>query len=314
VLSDLQHTFGAVVDKLHGWLEALVIMLPNLVAAVVVVLLFYLAARLVGRLAGRVVDRTSSRRSLQNLIVGVVKLAVLVVGLVVALNILQLEKAVLSVLAGVGVIGLAIGFAFQDIAANFMAGVLLMLRRPLKVGDIVESNGFFGRVDLINLRNTAIVTPEGQLVLVPNKEVFQQPLTNFSRSGERRLTLEVGVSYGEDLERVRRVALGAMGGVEQRDTSREVELYYTGFGDSSINFELRVWLCSPEQREYYATRSAAVMALKAAFDEQAISIPFPIRTLDFGIKGGAPLRAMLGDDNGDGRRKGRRNADQHAAL
>lgn len=308
MLTDIHQTFGAVLDKLQGWLEALVIMLPNLVAAIVVVALFYLAAKLVGGLAGRVLDKASSRRSLQNLGVGIAKLAVLVVGLVVALNILKLEKAVLSVLAGVGVIGLAIGFAFQDIAANFMAGVLLLIRRPLKVGDIVESNGFFGEVDLINLRNTAIKTPDGQMVLIPNKEVFQSPLTNYSVTGERRVTLGVGVSYGEDLERVREVALDAVSRVEERDTDREVELYFTEFGDSSINLELRIWLRSPEQQEYFTTRSAAVTAIKAAFDERDITIPFPIRTLDFGIKGGAPLHTMLEVEGNGAQAASRRRA------
>ena len=119
------------------------------------------------------------------------------------LSILQLDKAVTSILAGAGIIGLALAFAFQDIAANFISGIFISFRKPIKLGDVVKINDYMGKVEQINLRDTIILTFQGQMVIIPNKDVFQSPIENYSLLGRRRLDLVVGVSYGDDLEKVK---------------------------------------------------------------------------------------------------------------
>jgi len=113
------------------------------------------------------------------------------------LSILKLNTAVTSILAGAGIIGLALAFAFQDIAANFISGIFISFRRPLRVGDIVKVKDYMGKVEEINLRDTILRTFQGQTVIIPNKEVFQNPIENFSRLGKRRIDLWIGVSYGK---------------------------------------------------------------------------------------------------------------------
>ncbi len=290
---NLNEATSAALERVVGWAEALVANLPNFAAAVLVVVGFWLLARLARSLAGRLLGRVSDHANLNRLLATLGYGAVLATGLFVALGILNLDKTVTSLLAGVGIIGLALGFAFQDTAENFIAGILLSVRRPFADHDIIETNGHMGTVERITLRTTVLRTFAGQIVHVPNSEVFQNPLVNFSRAGTRRVEIAVGVSYDDDLEEAKRIAVEAVEQIESRDRSRDVELFYEEFGGSSINFKVRFWIDFAKQVEYLAARSEGIMRIKRAFDENGISIPFPIRTLDFGSEGGRMLSEAL---------------------
>lgn len=288
----MQDTFDQLVDKLEGWGNELVLMLPNLGAALLVLVGFWILSRLASKVVCNVVGRITKQETLVNLVGRLVKFIVLCVGFIIALQVLNLDKAATTFLAGAGIIGLALGFAFQDLSANFIAGVALAIRRPMRIGDLVETNGVFGTVKHVRLRTTDLHTPEGQVVIIPNRKIFEEILTNFSTLGRRRIDLEVGVSYGDDLDKVRQVTLEAVTGLN-RLSSTEVELFFEEFGDSSINFVVRFWVAFARQPDYLKARSDAVMAIKAAFDQNGITIPFPIRTLDFGMVGGEKLEEHL---------------------
>jgi small conductance mechanosensitive channel len=189
---------------------------------------------------------------------------------------------------------LALGFAFQDLAVNFIAGVFMAVRKSFRIGDIIESNGFMGKVTEISLRSTKVLTFQGQKIVIPNRLIFENPLSNYS-TGQRRIDLGVGVSYGDDLQKVEDVTLQAVKNLSIHDVNRPVDLYYEGFGDSSINFIIRFWVEFKQQPDFLKARSEAIKAIKAAYDAEDITIPFPIRTLDFGIKGGEKLDAMLSE-------------------
>lgn len=163
----------------------------------------------------------------------------------------------------------------------------------LAIGHLVETNGVIAAVEEIDMRATILRTAQGQIVRIPNKEVFETKLINYSLSGERRVDVEVGVSYGEDLERVRKVAIDAVREMAACDPDREPDLIYTGFGDSSISLTVRFWVNFKGNSDYLTARDAAIVAIKKAFDASDIAIPFPIRTLDFAIKGGGRLRTEL---------------------
>jgi small-conductance mechanosensitive channel len=268
-------------------------MLPNLVVALLIMIVFYVAGRLMRRVVTNLLGRVTRNRSVISLLESIVGISIVLIGFFIALGVLKLDDAVTSLLAGAGIIGLALGFAFQNIASNFIAGVVLSVRHPFGVGDIIQSNDYFGTVEQLNLRSTILSTPTGQIVFIPNKMVFENPLENFTKNGQRRIELKCGVSYGDDLEKARKVAIEAVEGLNNYDSSRNVELYYCEFGDSSVNFMIRFWIQYRKQQDYWTACSEAVMAIKKAFDEHDIMIPFPIRTLDFGIRGGQDLGAML---------------------
>jgi small-conductance mechanosensitive channel len=296
---DFNKVYDKVISKLEEWLETLLLMLPNIGVAIIIVIIFFILGRLFKKLSGKVLNKISDHTTINNLISKIVFIIIFSAGFFIALGVLKLDKAVTSLLAGVGIIGLALGFAFQDMAANFMSGIAIAIKQPFKVNDIIESNNFFGTVKKISLRTTDILTPQGQIVLIPNKEVFQKPLINYSVTGERRVDLKVGISYGDDLEKVKKVASDAVKNIPNQDASKEPEIFFEEFADSSINFVIRVWIRFQRNRDYKRAVSEVIEKVKKAFEENDIMIPFPIRTLDFGIKGGKNLSEMMKGDSGE---------------
>ena len=268
-------------DKLLGWLHEGVAILPNLIVAVIVMAIFQLASKLISSFIDRVLHRHTENSAVAKLISTTVRLMILFFGLFTALGILNLEETVGSLLAGAGVLGLAIGFAFQEIAANFFSGILIALRKPFSPGDIVQIDTFIGRVRDLTLRTTNIVTFDGLEVLIPNKDMFTKPVTNLTSLPGRRIQLEVGIAYSSNLGEVERVTLAALESIEGRLPDRPVEFYYTTFGDSAINFKVLIWIQYPEGNWMQVTTHQAIIAIKEAFDTNGISIPFPVRTLSF---------------------------------
>jgi small conductance mechanosensitive channel len=282
-----------VYENLKGWAYAFLLKVPNILLAVLIVVVASLASRRIGKLFGRVLRRVAHNELINSLVSKIVTLSTFLLGLLIALSILGLDKTVTSLLAGVGVIGIALGFAFQDIASNFMAGIMISLQRPCDVGDLVRTGNFTGRVEKISLRATTIRTFQGPLVIIPNKDIIQGALTNFTRTAERRVELRVGVSYDDDLEKVREKAIEAVSPITSRKTDREIEVYFEEFDDSSINLVLWMWVDYHNERDFVAARSEAIMRIKAAFERAHITIPFPIRTLDFAAKGATTVREAL---------------------
>jgi small conductance mechanosensitive channel len=279
---DVETALSSAWAKVTEWTFGLIESLPNIIAALVVLLVFWGLARIVRKVVAKLVDRFAHQPEINRLVAAGAYLAVLAVGVVLALGTLNLDKTVTSLLAGAGILGLALGFAFQDIAENFIAGVVLNVQDQFAEGDVIETNEFMGIVERVELRATTVRTFEGQRVIIPNSMVFKNPLINYSQAGRRRVDIAVGVAYGDDLAEARRVALDAVKALDFVDIDRPVELFYEEFGDSSINFSLRFWIDFRTQVDYLGARSEAIMAIKAAFDEHGITIPFPIRTLDFG--------------------------------
>jgi small conductance mechanosensitive channel len=291
---DFSGVWSKLALKLEGWLEGVVVMLPNAVLSLLVVFVSAWVARWVERGVRGILLRVSSNRPISRLLGTAARVTVILLGVFVALGMMRLDKTVTSLLAGIGVVGIALGFAFQDIAANFMSGFIVALRRPFDVGDMVEVNGRLGRIKAIELRATELETLDGLSVLVPNRDVFQHAIVNFTKTPCRRLELSVGTAYADDMEKVRAVVIEALQDVPKRDLDRDVEVFFESFGDSSIDFLVHIWLSASDQPSWLHARSEAMIAIKKAFDRKGITIPFPIRTLDFGAKvvGGERIDAM----------------------
>ncbi|WP_206028651.1 mechanosensitive ion channel family protein [Thalassoroseus pseudoceratinae] len=288
----MQKIQSLLTEELQSWFELAVKNLPNLAVALIVFVIFYFLAKITARVFGKVVAKITSSESVQNLLTSIVKISVIVVGLFIALGILDLDKTVTSLLAGAGVIGLALGFAFQDITANFISGILIAFNKPYRMGDIVEVGDYLGKVTSIDLRTTTITTFQGIEALVPNRMLFTDPIKNYTNIPERRIDLAVGVSYGDDLSKVEAVLLEGLQDLPNRLKTKDIDVFFTGFGGSSIDLEVRIWVQYSDHRSYLVTRSEAIKLVKTIFDDNDIMIPFPIRTLDFGIRGGEKLSEM----------------------
>ena len=293
--SEFNDAYDIVIGKVEDWVQTFFEMLPNFVVALFVLILFYVLGKVARKVINNLLSKVTANRTITSLLETIIGISILGIGVFIALSVLQLDGAVTSLLAGAGIIGLALGFAFQDIASNFISGVILSIRHPFGIGDIIETNEFYGTVIKLNLRNTIIKTVTGQIVYIPNKRVFENPLQNYTLTGLRRIDLACGISYGDDLENVRKVTTSAVNMVENVLSEKGIEFYYDEFGNSSINFKIRFWVKFRTNPDFWEARSEAIMAIKKAFDENDIMIPFPIRTLDFGIRGGEKLDGMLAD-------------------
>lgn len=275
----MQEFFNAITETLSMWAEVILRHLPDVLLAIVIIVISVMVARMARRGARKFMARIHESESLQHLAAVVTHVFVILVGLAIALSVLDLGKAVTSLLAGAGIVGIAIGFAFQDLIANFIAGFMLAINKPLEVGDFIETNDFLGTVVEIDLRTTTIYTPQGERVMIPNKDILQNPLRNYTSVIKRRIDITCGVSYNDDLARAQEVAIQAIEALDGLDENEEVDCIFTEFGDSAINFKVRLWIPVEGKYDYLTMQSRAIMALKTAFDQEGISIPFPIRTI-----------------------------------
>ncbi len=283
---DLQKAWDLIKSKMEVWMEAFIKLLPNLLIAAIIIVVGIIVAKKLSNLIGKLIRKIWNNSAVINLFESVIRLTLFGIVIFTALSILNLDKVVTTILAGAGLLGLGLAFAFQDIAANFISGIFISFRKPLHLGDIVKVKGYLGKVLEINLRDTVLKTFQGEYVIIPNKEIFQNAIENYSMLGKRRVDLNVGVSYGDDLEKVKRITFEALKGIPNLSKEEETSLFFNKFGDSSINFVVRIWVNTPEQPAFLEVTSEAIIRIKKAFDANNISIPFPIRTLDFGIKGG----------------------------
>jgi|SRR5699024_464498 len=291
--AETKHAYSILSDKLQSWTHEAIGLIPNLVVALIILVLFYAIGWLIRKLVSRGLNRITKNEAVVSLLESITGIIIVAIGCFIALAVLQLEGAVTTLLAGAGVVGLAMGFAFQASIENFISGVILSFRYPFGIGDIIECKDYYGYVHKINLRSTIIRNAQGYLIHIPNKMVLNSPFINYTWNHERRVDLKCGVSKGDDLEKVKEVAINAIESIDNYNKERDVELYFTEFGESSMDFVVRFWVQFYKNPDWLSARSNAIMALRMHFDANDISTPFPIRTLDFGIKGGENLSKML---------------------
>jgi small conductance mechanosensitive channel len=270
-------SFNTAVNKITEWIDTFIGHIPNMAVAIIVFILFFLFARLTKRWVERLFDQSSKNDVIKNLFTGLVYYCVLGLGVFIILEVLNLKTAVTSLLAGVGIVGIALGFAFQDIAANFLSGIILAYRKPFDILDIVQMGEYTGIVAQINIRDTVIKTFQGQEVVIPNRSVIQNPIINYTVLGERRIDLTFRASFQEDLSLIKKLTLQALQPIEQIIRKEEVNFAYTEFGHSFIHFEIRFWVKYQHENDFINTRTKAIMEIKNTLDDNNISIPFEIR-------------------------------------
>ena len=264
---DLSKGISLVFEKLQRWWIAIIKMLPNFILAMVVLALFFFVAKWIRKWVCKVVQRISKSESVGSLVSIIVYALIIIVGFTTALNIMNLEKTVASLLAGVGIIGLALGFAFQDLTSNFISGVFMTFKRPFELGDKIDTNGFIGTVDHIQLRSTTIMTTAGLHVIIPNKDVFQKPIINYSRSESRRVELEFSVVNTTDLSYIESMLKKS---VEKIENVKDVKLFFTAIDDPKIKLSLSFAIDNRQAGGFMTTRHKAIMAIYKAFGDSKI--------------------------------------------
>lgn len=229
---------------------------------------FYLAVRATMR---PVFERSRLEEDARNLLESLAKYVILGFGLILALD--QLGFNVTSLLAGLGVAGLALGFAAKDTLANFIAGVTILWDRPFRVGDRVEADGEFGQVKKITLRSTRIHTADNQVVIIPNQNIVNNKIINHTMQASLRMVIAFGIDYEADIQEARQVVLGLLGGDDRLRERPAPEVVVTALADSSVGMELRFWLKNPHLEA--PLESEYLEKVKTALDAAGIRIPYP---------------------------------------
>ena len=253
-------------------MTTLVAFVPKLGAALLVLLAFWLIYRVSRPALRAVLQKADFHEALIQLMVdNLYRYAVMIVGMVMAAD--QLGINVAAALAGLGVAGLALGFAAQDSVANVISGILIFWDKPFIVGDWIRTEGNSGRVAEITLRSTRIRTNRNTYVVIPNKTVIDAVLENYSKHGELRIDVPIGIAYKEDIRQAREVLLDAVRSLPDVMARPHPDVVVESLGDSSVNLLVRVWV---EKADALPVGTFAVIeASKLALDAAGIQIPFP---------------------------------------
>ena len=272
--TDVAERLSPSLKRLNDLVETVRGLLPLLGVAAAVLVIFWLLSRAVGRIFEKV-RLMRSNLLLRTIVGNLVRVAVMLVGLYLALETIGATAVVGAVLGAAGVAGLAISFAFRDIIENYLASIILSIRQPFRIKDRVEINGHIGRVMRLTSSETLLMTDDGNHVRLPNSDVFKGVITNFTRNPRRRLSVAVGIGTDQDLDQVESVGLGILrelpGIMEDPPPAFSVE----ELGDSSVVVRFHAWV-DQRDHDFLKVRSFAVRSVKEALDAAEIEMPAPI--------------------------------------
>ncbi|XCF04915.1 mechanosensitive ion channel domain-containing protein [Tamlana crocina] len=277
----IEEAVNSLWDKLDGWMEAIILKLPNLALAILVMIAFYFIARGARKVFRKFILSRIQQKSIQDIIAKIIFITVILIGFFVALGVLDLNKVLTSILAGAGVVGLAIGLALQGTLSNTVGGLVLSFMPKIRINDYIETNNIKGFVSEISLRNIVLRRPDNNYVIVPNSKFVDDAFTNYSITDRSRITVTCGVGYESNLQKVEDLVRKIISENFKQKPGEDVEFFFTEFGDSSINFMTRFWISLSKPKHEHTAKHTAIKLIKANFDKAGINIPFPIRTLDF---------------------------------
>lgn len=268
--------------KLNDWVDSAIVNLPNFVLALITFILFILLARLSAIVINNIIKRTSTQESVRVVAIRIYKAAVILIGFFIALGILNLSTVLTSVLGAAGVLGLAVGLALQGTLTNTFSGVVLSFMPKIQIGDWIETNNFTGYVIDINLRNVTLKSADQNIVIIPNSKIVESPFKNYTSIRRSIAILECGVGYESDLDFVEKITVETIQKTIPQKNNEKIHFFFKEFGSSSINYEVRFWIKETSAIDGLKAKHLAIKAIRKAYRENDINIPFPIRTLDFG--------------------------------
>ncbi|TXD50291.1 MULTISPECIES: mechanosensitive ion channel family protein [unclassified Polaribacter] len=271
-----------IIEKLELWKDVFLQNIPNLAIAMVVLAISYFASRGISSFVNKTIGSRIRQKSVRDLVSRFSSATIFLAGLYIAMTVMKFDGTLKTIISAAGVSGIVIGLALQGTLSNTISGIVLSFRKNLNIGNWVESTGYSGEVIDINLNYFVIKEADNNMVVIPNKTILESPFKNYSLTTKMRVAIECGVEYGVDLEKVEKLTKDTITeNFNQKKIEKDVEFYYTEFGDSSINFLCRFWIDSENALEKLKAKSKAIIEIKKVFDAEGINIPFPMRTLEF---------------------------------
>ncbi len=261
-------------EYFYSLAETLIKSMPNLLTALLILIISYYAGVLVGRLLRRVLERHHAEPGVTHLLSRTVKWTIIIFGFIAAL---QRFFNVTAFLTGLGIIGFTIGFALQNIMQNFVSGVILLVQQPFRVGHVVGIAGYEGSVLKVGLRTTEMKTHDGRIVFLPNADVLSQPIINYTRAQLRRVELPMSVAHSANLEKARQIILKEIKTVTGYTDDPAPLVLFHAFGASSIDLNIFFWVDTSLTPPPLALDSALIK-IKRAFEKAKIEIASPVPT------------------------------------
>ncbi len=256
----------------NEWAMKIIWILITLAAAKIAIKLFSPLVRKFDEMVGRVEWSEQTHKLVERAI----KYGVWITAFLVILEILGLQGAIFTALAGAGVAGIAIGFAAKDTLSNFISGIFLYSDKMFNIGDTVEIDGKIGKVVDIHLRTTVIKGFDNKIMTIPNAKTANSMIINYSREPTRRVDVPIGIAYEADLEKATKIILDIVNKDGDFLDDPKPAVVVKGFGDFSVDLEVRAWV---ENKAFLDKKVRLMKEIKIAFDKQGIEIPYPKRVM-----------------------------------
>lgn len=229
-------------------------------------------AKILSKSLGKILNKKSIDQTLVKFVVSLVKIALITFVIISVASQVGIQTA--SFVAVIGAAGLAIGFALQGSLSNLAAGVMLIIFKPIKVGDYIEGGGSTGSVESVGIFITTLITPDNKVVYIPNSTLTGGNIINYSARDRRRVDMVFGIGYSDDIDKAKNVIQSVLNSDSRILKDPAPQIVVSELGDSSVNFNVRPWVNTPD---YWSVFFETTEQIKKKFDEQNISIPFPQR-------------------------------------
>ena len=263
-------------DILQTWLMSFLTFLPKLISSLIIFIVTLWAAKFIAKGVKKLSEKKIESEEINQLVYRITRWTLIIIGTVVALG--QVEFDITGFIAGLGVAGFTIGFALQDIAKNFISGLLLLYRQPFKLGDWVLVSEYTGEVEEINIRDTVIITVDGETIIIPNKDVFENPIINYSHAPLRRGSVVIGLGYEEDSEKAINIFLDAIGAVPGVEKDPKPIIRAEELGESTLQLSAYFWV-NQEKENILDVHSGVVKCINRTAKMNGINLPYPIQTV-----------------------------------
>ena len=273
-------TYQTIADTANELLMSFVERLPYCVAAIVVMIVFWLLSILFKKVVRKILGNRSRHQNLVKVFQRVGGALIFFIGFMIAMVVAIPGFTPAKLIGALGIGSVAIGFAFKDIFQNLLSGILLLLSEPFRIGDQIVSGDYEGTVEDIKIRATTIKTYDGRQVVIPNSDLYTSALTVNTAYKQRRLQVAIGIGYEEDIEVAKAEIIKALNHSDTVSAKSQPSVIATGFGDSTIDLMVRWFIEDGTQANKVTSIHQVIVEIKKALDAAGINIPFPIRTLD----------------------------------
>ena len=273
-------TYQTIADTANELLMSFVERIPYFVAAIVVMIVFWLLSILFKKVVRKILGNRSRHQNLVKVFQRVGGALIFFIGFMIAMVVAIPGFTPAKLIGALGIGSVAIGFAFKDIFQNLLSGILLLLSEPFRIGDQIVSGDYEGTVEDIKIRATTIKTYDGRQVVIPNSDLYTSALTVNTAYKQRRLQIAIGIGYEEDIEAAKAEIIKALNHSDTVSAKSQPSVIATGFGDSTIDLMVRWFIEDGTQANKVTSIHQVIVEIKKALDTAGVNMPFPIRTLD----------------------------------